>query len=558
MIEEVKLITVLASKGRKEDPDSEVSLWPFNMENSVIKPHAGIYGYRFRLKVKNDIFSVSLKVNNIESIDLFYVKMEKNVYVYESKLLKYKSFLGFNLGVSDFELYINNESFRLRSIKSTQSLLPENRLEYMYGCVSESEFFNLYILNYSRGNLLASEKEDNSSSFNFWLSISIARNILLEVQRFFKGELEFTSRVEKESVVIMYGTNSMISGDDIEWLIQNPNELKLSSTGNVLVDGVFYDIENISQSKMAVNYNTYENRLLLSCLYSIKISFFELMKEYKGNKRFPHKSLDAFIDVVSDSILKINKKLKLYPPFNEIPGFSNKYLGDARYINIYSLIIRWYATNTLTYGDDIRAPILGVTEIFEHYCFIKIADCLKNNGFKLDGSNYLSNDEVSYVSLARGDEVVSIYYEPSVSYKGELPIINSKNMNNPYKPDFVITFENGDHFRCGVIDAKFSDIKTVKNLLAKDIYLKYGLYFHKENHEPIDYVYAMYPSLNNQCDVTHERRDDLYNIIKPSLGYFSIPFSHESSDEISSFLINLIIGNSSDYNKVVDFPIKTR
>ena len=196
----------------------------------------------------------------------------------------------------------------------------------------------------------------------------------------------------------------------------------------------------------------------------------------------------------------------------------------------------------LSYGNEFRSPILGVTEIFEHFCFIKIIESLVDNGFSLDDLIRKDQDTAGLVQLERDDEVVSIFYEPRISKKINGPLINSKARSSGYLPDIVVTYERAGETRRGVIDAKFSTIETIEKTLGPDIYYKYGLFLHGQDRQPLDFVFAMYPSIDEKCKVSYARDSNFIDNVKPALGSFYIPVDNNAANEISNFILPMILG----------------
>lgn len=413
----------------------------------------------------------------------------------------------------------------------------------MYESVAESAFFNFYISRFYRSNTLAKETTDTNTQ-HFWLRIALANELHNEINKFIKGELSYITRVHTKSVVRKYNNKSVVSENDISWLIGNPNELSLSSSGIVSHSGLNFDINQMSQTIMVADYDTYENRLLLTCLYSIKTTLSDLSNEYRETSLFPHRSVERLIDNTDALISSLNSTFNLSPPFKTFPEFSNKFLDDVRYISTFSLISRWHTINNLTYGNEFRSPILGVTEIFEHFCFIKIIECLLNYDFVMDDLVRKDIDTSGVVRLIRSNEIISIYYEPSISKNSSFPLKNSKLNSGGQKPDIVIFYEGSDGTRCGVVDAKFSNADFIRSTLGREIYYKYGLFLHDQNNQPLDFVFAMYPSSGGSCSVDYARDINFINNVKPTLGYFSIPFDANASNEISTFIMPMICGEN--------------
>lgn len=540
MIESLILLPYHREKG-EELTKSSVALWPRKMKAITVIADSFVSHYVFKLKAKINSDSMRIIINDFEIIDLILTGQNGDTYHYQSKQLNARTFLGFNLGLIELHLTDDQKKYPLSTLNNKQGLLQNNVIAYIFENVASSEFFSFYISNYSRANNLSKFIESNGAGKHFWLLIAIANQLLKEIKRFFIGQLEFISSVNNTSEVRKYNSKSVVEDQDIHWLMENPNEMFISEFGNIPYLGLKYDIEFISQSVLHTDYDSYENRLIISCLYSVQSSLDELLAEHSDNKLFPRKAVISLLDRANDFLSNASSILNLHPPFNSRPEYSNKYLDDVRYVALFGLISNWYNFDELTYGDEIRSPILSITEIFEHYCFVKIVDGFIYMGFKVDDSIKKDEDTTGRVVMSRGNEILDIYYEPMVSATTFSPLKCSKKVSY-YKPDLVFIYKNNDFMKCGVIDPKFSTKQTVNKYSAPEIFSKYGLYFHRPDGGPIDFVYAMYPDLSNESIVDDYRNELVSADVSPSLGYVSIPFNENAAELMSPFLNSLISG----------------
>lgn len=541
MIKEV-LIVPYSKENGDEILDKASVLWPSKRKAVKVFSDYDISSYKFRYISTEKTDRSSILVNKFESVFLQYVSEHEGLYIYESEKLSTKKFLGFNLGLLELSLVIGDTKFQLSTLNNKQALLDNSAIGYIYETVASSEFFSFYISQYLRANASSSYVENTDKSKHFWISIATANELLEEVGSFLSGELEFTNRVHNSSLLKKYSRESIIEDRDIHWLMENPNEMFISESGDIPYLGLKYDIDFISQSITCVDYDTYENRLIISCLYSIKSTLEELIFNYKDVKYFPHVSVTKILDETSSLINALNCTLKLLPPFNTKPEFSNKYLDDVRYVRLFGLITKWYSYNDLDYGNESRSPILGITEIFEHYCFIKIVESFEINNFVIDEVKLKSLEKTGAVTLTRLHETISIYYEPIVSVNEFTPLKCSKKITH-YHPDIVIIYKNQDTMKCGVIDPKFAIEREVRKKLAPSIFYKYGLFFHRPDGLPIDFVYAMYPDLDGKTSSYNHRDELVSREVTPELGDFTIPFHEKCAELMSSFINQLVVEN---------------
>jgi len=538
VIENVLIVPYSRSKA-SEVKSGIKDLWPAQRKAIKIFSDFDISHYLFKVVTLKKSNEFKITINQFESIPLELISEESGVCHYQSGQLSAKSFLGFNLGL--LELYLSNadEQYSLTTLNNKQGLLNNEAINYIYESVASSNFFSFYISNYFRANASSMQVELDNENRHFWVRIAIANELLKEVRKFFIGELNFTSRVHTSSEIKKYSRDSFIEDRDIHWLMENPSEMFVSEFGDIPHLGLNYGIDFISQSIICSDYDTYENRLIVSCLYSIQSSLDELIIDFSGVKYFPHKSISHILDDTNNLLSKVNSILNLLPPFNTRPEFSNKYLDDIRYVRLFGLIAKWYSFNDLTYGNESRSPILGITEIFEHYCFVKIIESLEIKKFIVDSVSLKDLDTAGKVVMSREHETISIYYEPIVSVTKFSPLKCSKKVSH-YHPDIVLIYNNQDYIKCGVIDPKFSDKQFVHKKLAPEIFYKYGLFFHRPDGMPIDYVYAMYPDLHENSISNDFRNEEVSHEVRPSLGYFSIPCHNSSATLMSDFLNKLI------------------
>ncbi len=546
MIENVQLLVTLKDTSKPNDLAGGLSLWPPKKKAIKLSPDFNIKEFYFSVITQKELVGLKIVINEFEIVDLRLYKDGDGQFEYCSERFNSQRFLGFNLGIMELHLVAPPHTYPLATLNNKDNKFTNDNLTYMYEAVATSALFELFMPHFTRANIGAKESLDNPSKY-FWLTISNANSLLKEVNRFISGDLIFTSKITNSSSISRYNSQSILHEVDIEWLINNPSELSLSESGVIDIYGLKYQIENISQSVLKRDFDTYENRLLISTLYSIRSVLSDLLKEFEDTKLFPHKSVIGIVEEADRILTHLNQTLKISPPFNTLPEFSNKYLDDVRYIKLFELISNWYKNSRLTLGNDLRSPILGITEIFEHYCLVKIVECFQKDGFSLHEVEFRNAYEASYISLTKGQEEVSVYYEPFIDVDSIYPLTTSK-LTSYYKPDYTVIYRNGDMLRCGVIDAKFSDADGVKKL-ADDIYAKYAIYLHRpDNNEPIDYVWAMYPSSDENAAVNFSRNARYRDLVSPSLGYFSVPLDNEGIEKISKFLITLVSGKISSQN----------
>jgi len=533
------ILNVALQVEREIGADTEdINLYPKKRKATKLNPDSSVSNYRFYMVSDYKLFQPKIIINGFELFELQLDEVNHNLYIYKTRAISKNEFLGFNLGIFEIKLSFDSEIIQLTTIVNKLGKIKEQRVQYMYESVADSDFFSLYISKFNRANNQAEEDPNNNNKY-VWLVIATAHEFLNEMKRFIHGELLFTNRVTKKCFLRKYIPSLKIDSQGIDWLTNNPNELLLSADGEVHLSGFKYSINNIKSSDMMEDFNTYENRLLASTLFSIKSNLYDLSDDYSDTRLFPHKTVTKLIDTASDYLSYIQKKIGLMPPYDALPEYSNKYLNDFRYVKIFESIIRWFSENNVKYGNSIRTSILGLTKIFEHYCFIIMIESFKELGYSVSDLTFKNTEEANEVKLIKDNEIINLYYEPYIYTSTEHPIITSKKIGH-YSPDFVFTYNSGNKIINGVIDAKFAEKTIIESKLGPEIYYKYGLFSHAKDTSTLDFVLAMSPSLNDDSEFQNARGEMFIKQPKPLLGLFTVPFSQSAVPQIANIFKNII------------------
>ena len=293
------LIVPYSKDGSSEIENGIKNLWPAKNKAIKIFSDFNVSQYKFKVASTQKINELNITINKFELIPLTLIDGSDGsdgIYRYQSKDFGARSFLGFNLGLLELSLSTGENDYALTTLNNKQGLLGNEEIGYIYESVASSGFFNLYIAQYLRANASSKQIELDNENKHFWVRIAIANELLREAGNFLKGELDFTNRVHSSSQVKKYSKDSIIEDRDIHWLMENPNEMFISEFGDIPHLGLKYDVDFISQSITSIDYDTYENRLIISCLYSIKSSLEELAINHSDVRYFPHHSLSNILE----------------------------------------------------------------------------------------------------------------------------------------------------------------------------------------------------------------------------------------------------------------------
>jgi len=541
MIFQLKLMTI-PKKDRHIDDNLNLILSDKPTSKPIkIEPNNNVAKYYFMLSSVEPIDEAFLKMNDVEYIHFFISNEKENdQYISKTNTLESKQFLNFNLGLTFLSVSINQINYDLPALYSRVASIHK-RLNFLYEKISISPYFGLFLDKYRRANVTATQNQDNEGNY-FLLVLVTANKILKELDQYQEGKLIFTDRIATESITEKYRADSIINDENISWLAEHPEELYPSEQGLIFYDGMNFNINAMSQTVIKIDFDTYENRLIISSLYSIRDQLNNLTQEFSDSEIFPHETINKFIQDCDHKINSFLLKLKILPPFNEIPIYTHKFIGDLRYQNLFELITKWFNFKNVMFdkAGSLRSPVSDITKLFEHYSFIVIVESLIHHNFIVTNFDLPDDSDVYCLTLNKNSEEIKIYYQFKAS-KVSSPAFTSKA---DYRPDFLIYYSNSAFGieNVGVIDPKFTDIKNI-DTLASDIYFKYGLFLHNEKSKrAIDYVWAIYPSIDDNFYPTNSRNNGFIEEIKPSLGHFSIPISKELNLDFSNFVLRLITG----------------
>ena len=181
MIDSVELIPVLKS-GNISDEENKLNLWPPQRKAIKISADFNVRDYYFSVRTKEKCEYVRIIINRFEILSLRFSQKD-GAFEYKSDYLSARYFLGFNLGIFELYLEVDDTKYPLATLNNKQGLLSGEKLELMYENVAQSDFFNFYISSFYRSNTLAKETSDTSSS-HFWLRIALTYELHKEIKEF--------------------------------------------------------------------------------------------------------------------------------------------------------------------------------------------------------------------------------------------------------------------------------------------------------------------------------------------------------------------------------------
>lgn len=357
-----------------------------------------------------------------------------------------------------------------------------------------------------------------------------------------------------------------VSSSTIQYIAQHPDELK-RTTGNtgIVINGHRYQPERTLITQNQINYDIEENRAILSFVdrlsYDISIlrndvSCLIQRSEYDSYEEDDYISSTYYVYISTMNILLDMKKqieefekraiaiqLAYHTIFCfastvliDLPRPSALFLAIPQYKQVYDCMREWILRADI--GVQQQNQILGLkkmSEIYELYVLLKLVKYFENSGFHLVArkrevysfdyrSLYRNTRHHNSFRFEKDNKIITMYYQP-VIYSDRRSMVHGlglyRNTTLPeggeyYSPDYIIKYETDDQIgaRYIILDAKFSDVRTVKKYRIKDLVFKY--LFSIATLDSKDVVDGLF-IVNGQSNKIDDSLTDVYDRREPGI-----------------------------------------
>lgn len=532
----------------QEAEDTEVELLSKKKRAISIEPRPDIAFYKFRVDALVEYTDISIELNDVESWKFQSVDDSNGIHRFESGYIDAKKFLRFNLGYYNFSLLYKDvnsdyESVRLSSLRNTQSLITAAELDFIYQSVVDSEFFTLFVSRLLRGNTRAEAVSNKNLTHDFWLRSYLIREYVSFVDQILDKKQRVLNLAKDKSEVKDYSASLDFLPRDIDWLLDNPQHVTRGNRRDVSFGARSLSIEKIQHSVIGFSGDIYENRLILFTLL--------MMADYLGREILDAQknglpvllSRERIYDSIQSKLQKLKTLFDIQQVNIEVPSLSPLFIDDPFYSRGFFLISSWFSLKNISLGESFSAPVPDVTKVFEFFCVSQVVMALKKYGFEISTYDMKGKDELANVSLVNKKiGTIQVFYEPKLSHDSNIDNFPIAISSQHHKlPDIVLVFENSLVKRIGVIDPKFTSTGQIDKY-SKDIFYKYGLFFHKTDGSPIDYVASIFPNLSDMNAKRNYRSGIYADSVKPFLGILSIPLNGEKMMGFDDALVEFILG----------------
>lgn len=511
--------------------------------------------YRFVVRSQTKLPNPRIEINGLELITLKEL-FNDDTYTYKSDDLSNQEAFGLHVGYSEFNLITDTEELSLRCVSflTNDKYWDPKHIKYLLEFSSSIEDFDFFTAKTSTSNMPADIAQ--ADKYNLFLSIRLIKDLKNKLKKLRSNSFKMPERVILTNQLAPLTPNSLLLDSDLTWLSLNPDVLNLDSRGIVHISGLRFTPDICSQSISSYTHDIEVNRSIAACLYNMYSYIRDALNQEKAIDRAVFIStLEQTLKEIEEELIYFSEELKVTAdPDYRLDDLHNYYSGSPDFDSALEAIIIWNKYRDYTRGNTVRAPIPAINDIFELFCFGKIVESFKNIGAKRIKNKLTTKFHLASLELNEFD--IEIAYEPVITKStNEIGYYTSNNLGKKLTPDFVVNiYKHGDLYSSGVLDAKFSRFENVKFRLSPEINRKYGLFLHRADNKPIDFVIALCPQGKKKQIDTFDYRFSDQGHIKPNLLIISLPLMHKSDDPLTRFFRDLLINSD---NKNVDKTILT-
>ncbi len=329
-----------------------------------------------------------------------------------------------------------------------------------------------------------------------------------------------------KSVVRPFSHSMPVDDRTISYLSEHPDSLTRTdaTSGDVLIRGQNYSIHQMVQSELVQNFNVFENQVILHFLKTF-YQFVITLKSELATKQTSQSSITVNgIDYISlDQVLRdsgiflsfhqekldvaysgtrlaLNRlqrdfKCVLDNSKNLLPVPTQQVLSKIHYLTLYRFMDEYYKVGEPSWrGTSELYGIRNISKLYEFVSLINIHKSLKSLGFNLESVKYINSDGIDvsrplnepcnvYVFNHSSGTMVKLLYDIQAARLDGLtnPVIGRlydmvryNNMRR-LRPDFQLRVSGKYGTTCHILDAKYSDRKTVFAKHMPECASKYGL-----------------------------------------------------------------------------------
>ncbi|MEB6624897.1 hypothetical protein MXM84_10350 [Acinetobacter pittii] len=536
---------------------------------------------------ESDLFQIFIPLNFAQEIEFFIedyeiVLSQDTEYFYCEKIKIFAESFGISVGRLCLDGKIFEIGFDVLAKKITAQKI-ESMLGFLYK--NNKEILNIC---FSR-----TQKEKLFSEIGVAEPEVLIKQAEIFVNKFMEFRQDFSSNLKKRLVpqqVPVWKSRDKQDFLEIEDFFENLDRLSPSvGEGDIFYNGRFFSIDRTYKTELFETTATYENSTILggaqATLDKIReisnflIENFLIGKSYDREyeslgeciARVTYASLSNRCKSLIINLEEIIKFLKfdLKIPYKGqlLPQVTPYVRGIKVYRILFDQIALWYKLGTPDFsGLNFLSKIRSLSKIYELYCLYKIYELFHNQGWEVvhaKKSETLGSDIPSCVTFSYKEEIIEIYYEKrvfgltsSTIHLDLIDLYHKSHWNyNFYNPDYIIKHIKGDDVNYLILDAKYSNHNTVRNIHLPKIYEKYymgmGVVDLKNNivsSQKIVAISVLYP---NSANIFSNHKDNHIQKVKDIIRlplYTGVSVQDENDESLEIFIENALDASLKLFN----------
>lgn len=349
---------------------------------------------------------------------------------------------------------------------------------------------------------------------------------------YFKANCRF--RIDKVPSIDRLEHLQHVTPKTLEYITCHPEELRpVTSTSGVRIGGRVYQPEKTLSLRNVNSYDIYENRIVLGFLRKmidevelLKNGCAELVQQIPANEDYSPDYIYSSFFMLSETRKMLETKMRtlslVYDKFVKLLGLYSQllniqteqlvtsprptaiFLSVPQYNKIFVRIHQWFSFGIYDFAkENFMLSFIKISSLYESYLLAKMINYMTNRGYTLQEAKkhtYPATSQRWRYKNTRGSntflftnqtKIIRLYYQPVIYtsdrrpanniglYRNNsIPVFSGDNDDNRYggsyyAPDYLIEVDENGTSKYLVLDAKFSDLLTVKRYYIKDIVFKY-------------------------------------------------------------------------------------
>lgn len=354
--------------------------------------------------------------------------------------------------------------------------------------------------------------------------------------RFFKTNGKF--RVRLEGRLVDFEKAQYFDSNTIQNIARNPAYLVPSMHhGGIRHQGTNYIPTKVYSKTSEINYDIYENQVVVGFLLSLKEEVSTMISEIEqriegvpSNKEIidgyfasacficdvTKRQLESCQGRLKIALSKLSELYILYQNLLQVsalpvirqPKPSAIFLSIHHYRAIYDGMTEWFKYGIYDFAkEDFMLPFIQMHKLYEYYVLTKLCCYMEYAGFELERREsytykghraQILPENFNTFYFAKEDTQVTLFYEPIINGKRNLgdngiglyrntsiafpkqwqidKLLNEESnatQSSHYCPDYVIKIQRKERTDYIILDAKFSMIETVKGVYLPCLAYKY-------------------------------------------------------------------------------------